>query len=156
MRQLVSVVFERVVAEDAKYFKEEKWEWQCSLMYWRNVDVNFSRIFNNVIIIVLVKKLLSDKTWERLGLAQADLLIDWDIDITLEAWFHLVGVPSNAEEEVEEHINLEELKVLSANSPKTLRPAAADAYLMFQVCKVFIMLQWSLLLQIQKIVQSLL
>lgn len=107
-------------------------------------------------VIVLVKKLLSDKTWERLGLAQADLLIDWDIDITLEAWFHLVGVPSNAEEEVEEHINLEELKVLSANSPKTLRPAAADAYLMFQVCKVFIMLQWSLLLQIQKIVQSLL
>ncbi|MPC75352.1 Protein MON2 [Portunus trituberculatus] len=39
---------------------------------------------------------------------------------------------STTEEEVEEHINLEELKVLSANSPKTLHPAAADAYLMFQ------------------------
>uniref|UniRef100_A0A0N7ZAU2 Protein MON2 homolog n=1 Tax=Scylla olivacea TaxID=85551 RepID=A0A0N7ZAU2_SCYOL len=66
VRQLVSVVFERVVAEDAKYYKEES-----------------------------------------------------------------SGI-STTEEEVEEHINLEELKVLSANSPKTLRPAAADAYLMFQ------------------------
>lgn len=49
--------------------------------------------------------------------------------------------PSNTEEEVEEHINLEELKVLSASSPKTLRPAAADAYLMFQVGGLFHMLQ---------------
>ena len=42
---------------------------------------------------------------------------------------------STTEEEVDEHMNLEELKVLSANSPKTLCPAAADAYLMFQVRK---------------------
>lgn len=49
-------------------------------------------------------------------------------------FFSISGL-STGEEEVEEHINLEELKVLSANSPKTLRPAAADAYLMFQVGK---------------------
>lgn len=30
-------------------------------------------------------------------------------------------------------VNLEELKVRSASPPKTLHPAAADAYLMFQV-----------------------
>lgn len=61
--------------------------------------------------------------------------------ITFRGWFTLNYVSSNTEEEVDEHINLEELKVLSANSPKTLRPAAADAYLMFQVGKIFITLQ---------------
>ncbi|XP_069945836.1 protein MON2 homolog isoform X3 [Cherax quadricarinatus] len=62
VRQLVSVVFERVVAEDTKHNQEE----------------------------------------------------------------------GGTEDESEEHVSMEELKVLSANPPKTLRPAAADAYLMFQ------------------------
>ncbi|XP_066938872.1 protein MON2 homolog isoform X2 [Macrobrachium rosenbergii] len=61
VRQLVSVVFERVLAEDSKHAKEE-----------------------------------------------------------------------TGEDETDEQMNLEELKVLSASPPKTLRPAAADAYLMFQ------------------------
>ncbi|XP_047499034.1 protein MON2 homolog isoform X3 [Penaeus chinensis] len=62
VRQLVSVVFERVVAEDAKHYQEEE------------------------------------------------------------------GNKNDSDESV----SLEELKVLSSSPPKTLRPAAADAYLMFQ------------------------